>query len=290
MTKFLQFQMKKKHLLFPLALGFAYVVLSSFANGIAGTGPSNDYTGAVSSTTCASCHGGSSTTTTASFTLTDKATNQVVTDGKYTPGNTYVVTFKGVNSGTLAKFGFQAMALTSTNANAGTITATNAATAIRTMNSSRKLIEQTSILTGTASNLSVDFDWTAPAAGTGAVTFHGVVNAVNGANGDNGDKCSPHTTATFAELATGIQELNSNAVVTVFPNPAQQKVTINLEKAASANYQVAIFNLSGQQVMTQQIAAQQNSLSFDINSLSVGMYQVVITAGNWTKVVSLVKN
>lgn len=282
--------MKKRVLLFSLSALAGYFMLSSYSNGIGGQNPNNDYTG-YNNTTCANCHGGSSTTTTASFSLVDKATSQPVTNYMYTPGKVYTVTLKGVNSGSLYRFGFQAEPLTSTGTAAGTLTATASNHHVVTMNGGRMLIENTSRITATATNLAATFDWTAPASGTGPVTFYGEINATNG-NGTNGDAPSPGTTMALVENTAGIETVNNNATINIFPNPTIDNINVSLEGLQSGNYTLAVYSLNGQQVVAKNILVNGAKTCYQLHTaeLTTGMYQLVLSADGWHKAISFLKN
>jgi hypothetical protein len=285
-------KMKKKTLLFPLAAIAGYLLLSSYSTGIGGMSPSYDYTGSQGAT-CANCHGGASSTTSASFSFVDKATSLPVTNGKYTPGKTYTVTLKGVNTGSLVKFGYQAEPVTAAMAAAGTLTVTQSSQQVSTMNGGRKLIESTTRLTASsASNLAASFDWIAPIAGTGTVTFYGVVNAVNGTGGQGGDAVSPSTNSVLTENTASIESVNGLATIQLYPNPATDIINLRLEGVQVGGYLATVYNLSGQQVAATEFGVVNMKSIQQINTANLpsGLYQLVVASEGWNKVISFVKN
>ena len=110
-----------------------------------------------------------------------------MTGFEYTPGQTYAMTVTVSQNG-INLFGVGVEALKSSGANAGTLTVTDAAsTRIKTATvggNSRTNIVHTLNGGATANSKAFNFSWTAPAAGTGNVTFYFSGVAANG-NDDN---------------------------------------------------------------------------------------------------------
>ncbi len=116
--------------------------------------------------------------------------SQGMTNFVYTPGQVYAMSVTVSQTG-VGLFGVGIEALTSTNNNAGTLTITDAAsTQIKTATvsgiSRRNIVHK--LNGGLSSNSKVfNFSWTAPAAGTGNVTFYFAGNASNSSGTDAGD-------------------------------------------------------------------------------------------------------
>ena len=281
--------MKKKLLLFPLVAGLTCLALSSYKNGAAYSAGA-DCTGYSGGATCAQCHNPtSSSSTTATFSMIDKVTALPVTNGMYTPGKVYTVTLKGVNTGTLSGFGFQAEPVTSSGTSAGTLTA-GTYQRISTV-SGRNIIEQSTRITSTPSNLATSFDWTAPVAGTGVVTFYGVINATNG-NNSSGDAPSPYVTMALAENTAGIESINNAATFMIYPNPTTDNINLKMEGVPAGNYTANVFNLSGELVALSSftVSNTNNTKQINTSSLPTGLYQLVIASNGCNKVISFVKN
>ncbi len=146
-------------------------------------GPPAGRTGAPGESTCLSCHGGSALNpANALRTLVFNGSAAVTS---YVPGQTYTAVFTVANPGTTV-FGFQMIAKSSTGTNVGTFIATNAAQA----QLSGGYMEQTFAgrLASPAGTKSWSFSWTAPAAGTGTVTFYTATNVANADGGTGGDQ------------------------------------------------------------------------------------------------------
>jgi len=175
-------------------LAFAMVLLQSRSSGV-GAMLGQDRTGSpLSVGTCASCHSGGLFGTTMSIAVKDGAGTTITT---YVPGNTYTVEYT-VASGSGFQYGMQGVALTTTNAQAGSFgTPTSTNTQVSTV-SSREYLEHSAPATG-AGTYTFTAPWTAPTSGTGNVTFYGIGMTVNGNLGTSGDDPSTTTTLVLNE-------------------------------------------------------------------------------------------
>ncbi len=128
--------------------------------------------------TCGSCHGGNASPAT----QTGLISSTIPVDG-YTPGNTYSLTLTADFMGRV-KYGFELSAANAAGTNLGGFIHTTTFTqAVVTKNATHKS-------TGTSApggTRTWTLDWTAPAAGTGNVTFYLVLNATNNAGSSSGD-------------------------------------------------------------------------------------------------------
>lgn len=178
-------------------------------------GYSSNRTGANSTTTgCAGgCHG--STTSIGTVIELDSAGSSV---SVYHPGVAYTVKITAVNNTTttnLSKYGFQLCAVKS--AGAGTTSATQAGTwgtlptGTQQNGGTLKYIQHSQRLSpvsgtgGVGTVYSISIPWTAPVAGTGAVKFYGLINAVNNnGNDDSGDKYQLANAITISEYVAPV--------------------------------------------------------------------------------------
>jgi len=195
--------MRKATIIYLLGLLGISLIVCSYAGGatshnIEGTGAE---TGLGNSAGCGQgCHT-LGTTTTISIELDSAG----VPTTQYVGGMTYTVKLTGKNTSTtsLPKFGFQigcivGSAAATTPVNAGSWVAPYPTKTTYVAPKAGKfvvgIIEQTSAITatsGTGGNGTTyveTFNWKAPVAGTGTISFWAVLNAVNGNNNDTGDK------------------------------------------------------------------------------------------------------
>src|SRR5690349_22876987 len=117
--------------------------------------------------TCKNCHAGPTPTTQAGM-----ITSNIPAAG-YSPGQTYTITATVSRNGH-TKFGFEISPQSPTGTLLGTLIVTNS-TEMQLVGSGKYITHKSAGVTGTNSRTWV-FNWTAPAAGTGNVTFYGAFN------------------------------------------------------------------------------------------------------------------
>lgn len=188
--------MKKTIVLLPFILGFAYVLLCGNAGG-PGNVSSQERTGVTGT---ASCDGGGCHTPTTGGTVlfSISLTGPLGGTTTYVPGGSYTIHLSGLNASTVAilpHFGYQVSAVTSTSANAGTMTPPSASHHLITVSGINVMEHAVPLApssgTGAPIPAGTTYDvyipWTAPAAGTGSVTIRGIMNAVNDNSANTGD-------------------------------------------------------------------------------------------------------
>lgn len=103
-----------------------------------------------------------------------------------------------------------------------------------------------------------------------------VTLTVTGANG-----CSTTTTQVI-NVGVGIEENGALNGITVAPNPANDNMNITMNMNTSSEVQITIFDLSGKIMVneTKNLASGLNTINYEVNNWSNGIYFVRITAGN----------
>jgi hypothetical protein len=245
--------MKKNHVFLGLLAGS--IGLLSF-NSIKQNNTVNNYhlnaagspggkTGAPGDQTCTQCHSGNVQSGTGFQTveLTNAAGNMVTS---YNPGETYSVTVEMLT--TNAKNGFEIVALTPSNAQAGSVAVTNATTTKTVTFGSKTRITQKSGGTG-LNNWS--FAWTAPATNVGNVTFYLATNETNSNSGDSGDaiRTSQHV---FGSTA-GIEENTAKVNINLGYTQATNSLTIDLTSQLNGEAAINLVDLSGKTVQFEQL-------------------------------------
>lgn len=279
-----QYLMKKTLLLF-MAGGFLFLSLSSSSNG-----PSNSSTGvqtAISGCGGGGCHGANSNNeANMSITLTEQATATPVTDGKYKPGVKYSVVISEINH-PATKFGYILSVRDAANAQAGVLDNSLNNPDVQITNKSGFIVaEQPNSLNPQVGNvLGAVVTWTAPAAGTGDITFYGVINGVNG-NGaaDAGDTYTLKTTMLQENLSVSVEEISILSSVSIFPNPANNTINIRLEENNLYNY--SIYGIDGSATSTGSISG---NATIDIAELAAGSYFIKVSDENQSKTIPFVK-
>ena len=131
------------------------------------------------SANCTNCHSG---TATIPATSVANITTNIPSAG-YTPGTTYTVTAT-VNYAGRTRFGFEVSPQNASGTKLGTLINTGNQTKLV---GSGKYVTQTQAGNSGTGTKSWTFNWTAPAAGTGTVTFYGALMAANNNGGTSGD-------------------------------------------------------------------------------------------------------
>lgn len=149
--------------------------------------------------TCGACHGGGSYNPTTSISLMSGSTPVT----RYVPGTAYILNLKIASASGTPKYAFNVMCATTTahtNINKWGTLPTGAR---NTTANARNYVEQTNARAASATNptsyYSINIPWTAPAAGTGNVTFYAEGMAVNGTGGTGGDSPTPGVNITVTE-------------------------------------------------------------------------------------------
>lgn len=283
--------MKKKLLLFNLFAGFAALVLMSYATGPASS-PNNqgNRTGSPGSNgTCAgsNCHAATSSATTGSIVVKMKGSNDA--ENKYLPGKTYVITLTG-NHVSLNKFGFQLVALNSSNQAIGTFANPSAGSKIST----GSIVEHGTPLSrssGGTGPFEATVEWTAPAANSGPVTFYGIINAVSG-DGTRGGDAPSNTISKALTDGTNVNNVDNKMSVTTYPNPAKNSLVVKIDNASSGSYTINAFDVTGKKMMEETFNNNDLMLVKTINTekWASGMYHVQIIKDGMRHITPVMKN
>ena len=285
-----------------------YIVISGYKEGpgTQGWDCSGAETGLSNPTGCnagSGCHS-TSATSGISVVLELDSTGGVPTN-HYTGGLTYTVKITGTNNTAshLPAFGFQ---ISSIKGSTHQVTPTNEGTwkapfpasthyaAPQPGNFASGLVEHTNVLgpisgsgnTGTI--YSKTFNWTAPLAGTGIVSFWAALNAVNNDGSADAADLWNTTHLVIYEWGNnqGIASIEQNSFnVNVFPNPVTDYATLDYTLKETTNLQVSLYDISGRQVSNlsygEQIAGQHTQI-INIQDLHLksGIYILVINDGN----------
>lgn len=280
----------KKIVLFTAASGLFYLSLSSNAGGPA-AGGLNATGSPGTSPSCGGCHAGGTGTTTATVELRKLSTGPtgpVVTS--YLPDTNYLVKVVG-NHPTLTHFGFQVTALNSANANAGVFSdfPVNVHSAVV---NAVTIIEHTDQLPKTNNEFNATFRWKAPAPGSGAVTFYGIINAVDNNTMVSGDRPSPGFTVAVAEATTASIGTAASAMsIRVFPNPVTTELHLALSQPEQGSYQLAVYDVRGKCVYNSALAVAGPEDEWQVNTAdwACGLYHVHLWKEGTMKTALVVK-
>ncbi len=220
--------MKISHSLFLAAGVLAFILLQSFGgdvNSDYGGGSPGGYSGSPhDGANCTQCHNGTATN------VANWITSTVPVAG-YLPGTTYTVAVTITGTG---KKGFEC----SPQALDGTLLGTLASGTGNHLVPSGKAVTQNGSVTTNPYTWS--FSWTAPAAGTGPVTFYGAF-----AIGTGTTKLS---TLVIPESTAGMEDINLFSVK-VYPNPATSHINLTYFLNQSKEVRCCLLDRSGKEVM-----------------------------------------
>lgn len=220
---------------------------------------------------CTQCHSGTPTNQTGLITST-------IPGAGYTPGQTYTITANIVSNPTV-KFGFEVSPQNTSGTQMGTLVVTNS-TETQLVGSGKYITHKTSGTAGTGSR-TWTFDWTAPVAGSGAVTFYGAFNKTNNSNTSAGDAIVLSSLTVQENTSTGIVDKNINFKVNVFPNPSSDHFTLSYELMENAKVEAKLISLTGQVVkvlMNEEQVTGKTENRFEIDpSLAKGTYFVSVS-------------
>jgi hypothetical protein len=224
------------------------------------------------SKTCTDCHGGGKATDKPGWITTD------IPEAGYRPGTDYSVTVRGEHA-TASVFGFELTAERAGNTKTGGFD--------KAGNNQLQLLAAGNAVTHTSSGTTPaggakawTVKWKAPAAGTGDVTFYAAVNAANGNLGTSGDAIFSTKLAIAEQDLSAIVQTEHPAWVTFFPNPATDVVILATEGLESAPYTLAIYSLTGQQVISQpvELSTGTDRISLNVSKLPNGTYFAVLSS------------
>lgn len=178
----------------------------------------------------------------------------------YVPGQTYDMTV--TLSGGGSKFGFSL----STAGNAGTLIAGSNTQ----LNGSGSYVTHTFSSNTGSGGITWNFQWTAPQASTGAVTFYSAAMFANGNGGNSGDVTIP-IEATFQEsTGVGISEAELESL-SVYPNPVIDEINIAAVDV-DEEIMVTMFSIEGRKVLEETYEGGDVKIDLRGKSLNSGVY------------------
>lgn len=291
------------------AIGLSFII-SSYREGPAQshgwdcTGAETDQNNPRGCTTGSGCH---SAAPTAGIAVALQLDSAGVPVNGYKGGQTYTIKIKGVNNttSTLPAFGFQITCIKgsvaqSTPSNAGTFGTAPASTHIAAPATYYVLdvFEHGTALSpdsGTGATRTVYTDsisWTAPAAGTGTISFWGALNAVNdNGNADAGDLWDT-TRLVLAEdtsVTSAIASVEQAGEVKVFPNPVTDQLNLQWQNGGSGTCLINVFDLEGNRIVSSETVVPAGLQSIPASGWVPGIYVVQVEQVGVNRVFRVVK-
>jgi hypothetical protein len=84
----------------------------------------------------------------------------------------------------------------------------------------------------------------------------------------------------YLPAPSAVHELASGLAIGVYPNPANDLVTITWDASKSDEARVAVLDLAGRQVIAQSVRATGRYATLDLSALAAGSYVVRVESGN----------
>jgi hypothetical protein len=261
--------MKIKFLVLILISGFLYLMICSYKDGPGthGWDCTGAETGLGNPAGCYQSHGchGTSTSATSAINVFLELDSAGYPTTQYVAGGFYTVKITGTNTSAfhLPKFGFQigcikgsAAAVTPINTGTWTLplpSGTHIANpqsgnfVVRVVENGSALAPATGV-GDSGTTYSRTFTWTAPAAGTGTISFWGALNAVNDDDTNTTADKWNKTHIVITELVpTGIADphVADDALVSVYPNPASENINIDYRTNEQGIVNIKLYDCEG---------------------------------------------
>jgi hypothetical protein len=202
--------------------------------------------------------------------------------GGYVPGTTYTISATVTSSTGSNKFGFQISPQGPGGVLRGTPVITNPTTTKIVL--TKYITHTTAGNTGVGGTKTWSFDWVAPVAGTGDVTFYGAFNYANGNGTSSGDQIFKDQLTVIENTGVGINEIPKSIEASVFPNPAVDHTILRYTLEKQSDLDLVIMDASGrvmQREMKLNGAPGTTDMRIDLPSdWPAGLYRIHLTAGD----------
>ena len=107
----------------------------------------------------------------------------------------------------------------------------------------------------------------------------------------DGNNCGP-VTDTVVYYLTAVPSVAAGKMVTVYPNPFHEVMTIVLQKAGATRWNIEMVNALGQTVYQQQVNGEKGTAlqtNLPLGFLPTGIYFLKVREGNTSEVLKVVK-
>lgn len=210
---------------------------------------------------------------------------------QYTPGQTYQVTVTVAQTGR-SLFGFGCEALLASNANAGTLAVTSSTMRILTAGNGRKNVTHNLNGGASANSKAFTFNWTAPAAGSGAVTFYSAAVAANANGSESGDLVYTKTQAATELVVSTENKISTNAFeLSVLPTVTEDMAQIKYKLPANEQVSIDVYAMNGQKIsslLNEKQVSGEHILPLSVSDLESGIYFVLLQVGKTQSIQKIV--
>ncbi len=205
--------------------------------------------------------------------------------GGYIPNKQYTIIVKANNiDPSIEKIGFEATVEQNNTpwAKAGTIIITDL-TRTQTTNAGNAITHKILGTTvSTSNNISWSFDWIAPAAQTGPITFYAAFNISNNDGTEKSDAIYTRSFSAIETIETAIRHPNNETPYMIYPNPVKDFLNI---KSTQQLDKIELYNTDGKRIFSET-----NPKKIDLSNEAAGVYFINITLNNKTSIQKLIKN
>jgi len=256
-----------------------------------------DPSGIPAYVTCASsgCHGGSPQAVNSSnlTLLIGTDTNSLVTldsTFKYVPNTPYYISFQVLAPGYV--WGFEMTALDLSNNMAGAFTVLNTTTTHLSPAGRTRYISHLHANPNTSKWV---FQWTAPAADSGNVTFYYAFNSGIAAdfNAALPDSNIFAANTVIKPSSAGIENISNNiSALQVYPNPINGVFSVSFNVLNAGNADAQLYSVDGRlcsHVFNQRLGAGVFNGNYDVSNLAPGIYLLKLNVGGATVTQKIVK-
>lgn len=209
-------------------------------------------------------------------------TSNVPAEG-YTPGTTYTITVTSTKTG-ISKFGFEVSPQSITGTQLGTLIAGTGSHLV----GGSKYITHSSTGTSGSGTKTWSFQWTAPVAGTGDVTFYGAFMFANNNGNDSGDAVKTDNYTVTENLSSGIADILQREL-SVFPVPATDRLSI-FSQSNAEQISVSLIDMSGRTLFDRTVANVDGTAVIDLSAGNAipGIYVLRVKAIDTNAIAKLI--
>lgn len=282
----------KINVLYTLIAVCLFALVTTGSSGGRATAANAGNTGAPgdAGATCITCHGNNQAIEVAlDISITDDDGNPIE---KYVPGTIYnaAVTVDTI-TGVPGAYGFQIVALNAplNQDGPGVNTFSDPAPDVRlaTISNGRQYAEHNG--PNRTDNV-FEFRWTAPAEGSGAVTFYSCGNGVNDNGSTSGDNAA---CAAFEmqERPVSLLDLNVLADLAIAPNPVTDQINLTVASQLTGDFSARLFSASGQEMLQRTVTLNggNNRFAFPAQNLTAGIYFLQLSNGRRAATLRVIK-
>jgi hypothetical protein len=143
----------------------------------------------------------------------------------------------------------------------------------------------------TASGNAINYSWNTGSV-INTITVSPATNTTYSVNGSLPDGCySPAAITVTVQTCNGIRQMNSNNVLSAYPNPLQEKLTIEYTTAQEGMHTIQVYDVFGRLVKKEEriFTKESDRQSIDVSDLVKGVYLLILSKDSTSYKTTLVK-